>query len=183
VVQVGFGDQFHRAVHVSIGYGDQSDSAAGAGDLNGGGVIAGRVSEGIDLEGDTAGGSLSGEEVKDDRAGIGTADDDGAATDFDSPEFVLVNSGAVGGMSDVDSDCDIGRDSEGTGGGSAESDFFLHCRDCDNFAGRCSGGDLSECLHDDPDAGAIIHGHAGDSSVAEFAKAGFRGDEVADADE
>ena len=181
MVQVRFGDQFDRAVHIAIGDGDQSGGAAGAGNLNGCGVVAGGVSEGVDLEWDIAGGSLSGEEVHDDRAGIGTAYDDGSATDFNSPEFILVNSGAVGGVCDVDGDSDVGSDSEGTGGGSTQSDFFLHSRDCDDSAGGCCCGDLSQSLHDDPDAGTVIHGNTCESPVAEFTKAGFRCDGVTNA--
>lgn len=183
MLQIGFSDKFDGAVHVAIGDGNQSRGAACTSDLNSGGVITGWISEGVDLERDIASCGLSSEQFEHDRAGIGTTNEHRAASNFDPAEFILINSGAVGSVGDIDCDGDIGGDSEGAGCGASQPDFFLNGGYGDNFAGGRSSGDLSQGLHDDPDSCAVVHGDTGQSTVAEFAEAGFGCDEVADPDD
>ena len=110
MLQIGLCNQFHGAVHVSVGDRYQACGAAGARNLDGCCVITGWIPKGIDLERDTAGGGLSRQQIKDDGAGIGATNNDRATTDFDASEFILINTGTIGGMSDIDGDCDIRLD-------------------------------------------------------------------------
>ena len=183
MLQIGLGDKFDGAVHVAIGDGNQSRGAACAGDLNSGSIIAGGISEWVDLEWDIASGGLSGEEFENHGAGISTANKNGATSDFDPAEFILIDSGTVGGVRNIDGDGDIRGDGEGTGRGTSQPNFLLNRGDSDDFAGGGCSGDLSEGLHDDPDAGAVVHGDTGEPTVAEFAEAGFGCNEVTNSDE
>jgi len=183
VLQIRLGDKFNGAVHVAIGDSNQSRGAACAGDLNSGSIIAGRISECVDLEWDIASGGLSGEEFENHRAGISTTNKNRATSDFDPAKFILIDSGTVGGMSNIDSDGDIRGDGEGTGRGTSQPNFLLNRGHGDDFAGGSGSGDLSQGLHDDPNAGAVVHGNTGESAVAEFAEAGFGCNEVTNSDE
>ncbi len=112
-------------MHVAVGNGDQSRRASCSGYLNGGSVVARRVSQGINLIGNVLFRCHSGQKVKDARIRICAADDDGAFSDLDASEFVLIDSGAVCRMSHIDRDRNIRIHTVRAGRGSSQTDLFL----------------------------------------------------------
>src|SRR4029079_14592295 len=124
VEQVVEVDDLDRAVHVAVGYTDESARDALAADLDRVGVGAGGARHSADLDGDGVRLRSLFQKVEDARTDVRPAEEHGARAALRLTNLLLVAPRRIRGVAHINRDANGGIDRIGCGGGAAQADLL-----------------------------------------------------------